>query len=106
MKSTLNEGEFIDGMRKHVSWETETLRALFEWLEEFEDGTGEEMEFDPVGLRCDFSEYDSLKEINEEYNQEFKTIDELRDHTAVIEVNIPQYYESEQNVSKILIQDF
>ena len=39
MKSTLNENEFIDGMEKHVSWETETLRALFEWLEEFEDGT-------------------------------------------------------------------
>ena len=106
MKSTLNEGEFIDGMRKHVSWEYETLKTLFEYLEEYEESTGEEIEFDPIALRCEFSEYDSLKEINKIYSTEFETINKLSEHTIAIKVNIPQYYESEQNVSKILIQDF
>ncbi len=36
--------------------------ALVEYLEELEDSTGEEMEFDPVAIRCDFSEHDSLQD--------------------------------------------
>ena len=41
--------------------------ALVEYLEEMEEHTGEEIEFDSVALRCDFSEYDSLKEWAEDY---------------------------------------
>ena len=41
--------------------------ALVEYLEELEDSTGEEMEFDPVAIRCDFAEYDSLTEWAEDY---------------------------------------
>jgi len=106
MINTLNDWDFIDGMRKHVNWETETIRALFEWLEELEEGTGEQIEFDPIALRCDFTEYDNLETINREYGKEFKTIDELSEHTTVIDVNIPQFHEVEQNVSKLLIQQF
>jgi len=36
--------------------------ALVEYLEELEDSTGEEMEFDPVAIRCDFAEHDSLQD--------------------------------------------
>lgn len=36
--------------------------ALVDYLEELEDSTGEEIEFDPVAIRCDFAEYDSLQE--------------------------------------------
>jgi hypothetical protein len=41
--------------------------ALVEYLEELEDSTGEEMEFDPVAIRCDFSEHDSLTDWAEDY---------------------------------------
>jgi len=41
--------------------------ALVEYLEELEDSTGEEMEFDPVAIRCDFSEHDSLQEWAADY---------------------------------------
>ena len=106
MKNTLNENEFINEMKKYVSWEYETLKTLFEYLEEYEESTGEQIEFDPIALRCEFSEYDSLKEINKIYSTEFETIDKLSEHTIAIKVNIPQYYKSKQNVSKILIQDY
>jgi hypothetical protein len=33
--------------------------ALVDYLEQLEEDTGEEMEFDRVGIRCDFAEYDS-----------------------------------------------
>lgn len=36
--------------------------ALCEYLEELEDGCGEEIEFDVVAIRCDWGEYASLEE--------------------------------------------
>lgn len=41
--------------------------ALVEYLEELEDSTGEEIEFDPVAIRCDFSEHDSLQDWAADY---------------------------------------
>jgi hypothetical protein len=41
--------------------------ALVQHLEELEDSTGEEMEFDSVAIRCDFAEYDSLRDFADEY---------------------------------------
>jgi len=35
--------------------------ALVEYLEQLEDETGEEIEFDVVAIRCDYSEHDSLQ---------------------------------------------
>ena len=37
------------------------LEALFEYLEQLEEDTGEEMEFDMVGICCDYTEYENLK---------------------------------------------
>ena len=42
-------------------------RALAEYLEEIEEGTGKEMEFDRVAIRCDFSEYEGLRQWAEDY---------------------------------------
>ena len=106
MINTLNDWEFIEGMRRHVNWETETIRALFELLENLEDDTGEQIEFDPIAFRCEYTEYDNLETINREYGKEFKTVDELEEHTQVIEVNIPQFHEVEQNVTKLLVHEF
>lgn len=33
--------------------------ALVEYLEDSEDDFGEELEFDPIGIRCTYTEYDS-----------------------------------------------
>jgi hypothetical protein len=35
--------------------------ALVEYLEQMEEDTGEEIEFDSVSIRCDYSEYDNLQ---------------------------------------------
>lgn len=75
------------------------LWALFEYLEEMEDGTGTEMELDVVALCCDYSEYASALEAAKEYGGEWepqdgedpeeleaKALDFLRDNTQVIEI--------------------
>lgn len=42
------------------------FKALFEYLEQYEEETGENLTVDPVGLSCDFTEYESAREALEE----------------------------------------
>ena len=69
MKETLSTNQVADALRadQYAGWSYEGARALAEYLEEYEEGTGEEMEFDRVALRCDFSEYGSASEAAGEY---------------------------------------
>lgn len=66
----------------NANWSYEAATALVEWLEELEDSSGEPIEFDPVALRCEFSEYTST-DLVEEYGM---TLEEIRDNTIVIEL--------------------
>ena len=61
MKQTLNTYEvaMILVRDEYANWSYDGAEALIEWIEECE---GEDTELDPVNLRCEFSEYDSLIE--------------------------------------------
>ena len=59
--------------------------ALFNYLEEYEEETGEKIEFDLIALCCDYTEYESIEKVLENYEQ-IKNIDDLRDNTQVIEL--------------------
>lgn len=104
MKKTINLYEFRDEFLTSSSYKNnfsyEGLTALFEYFEEYEESTGEELEFDMVAICCDFTEYENLEEIRgvypdyfEQYNIE--TVEDLQDHTQVIQFD-----------SGIIIQDF
>jgi len=95
---TVNEHDFRQAFMDYNRGEQFTygaLTALFEWLEEFaEDGTSYEM--DVIALCCEFTEYGDLEEIQANYSStKLDNIDDLRDHTAVIEFN-----------GGLIIQDF
>ena len=62
------------------------LKALFEYLEEYEEGTGEEIELDVIALCCDYMEYDSLKEYNDAYDTKYSEIDLIQDDTTLIKI--------------------
>jgi hypothetical protein len=69
MKKTLTTSEIAhelidDG---NSNWSRAGAFALAEHLEQYEEETGEEMEFDHVAIRCDFSEYKSLLDFADEY---------------------------------------
>ena len=72
MKKTLSTSEAADLLAAddNAGWSYAGARALVEYLENLEDDTGEEIEFDRVVLRCDFSEYESAREAAEEYGWE------------------------------------
>ena len=63
------------------------LKALFEYLEEFEDGTGEEVELYVIALCCEYAEYDSLNEYNDDYGTEYDEIDLIQDDTTLIKID-------------------
>jgi len=73
MKRDVTHCEFSDAFRdtgRGDSFSYNGLRALYDYLIEFEDGTGEEYELDVIGLDCDFSEHDSALEAAKEYGFE------------------------------------
>ena len=70
MKQTVNFYDFERAFADHGRSEQftyEGLRVLFDFLEEMEADTGEEMELDVIALCCDFYEAD-LDEIRENYS--------------------------------------
>jgi len=79
------ESEFIDTLTRdeYASFTYNGASALYEYLTDLEEDIGQ-IEFDHVAIRCDYSEYDTLDEILNQYDN-INTLDELRDHTTVIE---------------------
>ena len=68
MKITITESEFISRfLAIRGNFSREALAALFEHLEELERDTGEEVEFDPIGICCDWTEYASALQGAEAY---------------------------------------
>lgn len=87
MKQTLSFYDFRDAFKaiRPNNFTYEGLYALFDWLEEYEEGTGQEIELDVIALCCDFTEYESMEELRENYTS-IETMEELEEHTIVIPV--------------------
>ncbi len=69
MKTTLTTSQAADLLvtDEYANWSRAGAYALIEYLENHEDDTGEEMEFDRVAIRCDWNEYASLEDFREGY---------------------------------------
>tara|TARA_R110000764_G_scaffold151460_1_gene238940 strand:- start:143 stop:445 length:303 start_codon:yes stop_codon:yes gene_type:complete len=91
MKQTINFYNFSDAFRKAGradQFTYEGQRAIFDYLEEYEDSTGEEVELDVVAICCEYMEYENLEEFHKIYDKEdYPNLDKLRDYTEVIEVD-------------------
>ena len=100
MKQSIGFNQFTDAFHSHDRYDSfgyDALKALFEYLEEYEDGAGEEMELDVISLCCDFAQYDSAREAAEEMitgfereegesDEDFeeRALEELLENTTVI----------------------
>lgn len=91
MKQTISFGQFQDAfynMDRQNQFSYKGKKALFEYLEEYEDNTGEQIELDIIALCCDFTEYDSLEEFQLEYDAEdYPDIDAIEYETQVIRID-------------------
>tara|TARA_R100000234_G_C4977403_1_gene169119 strand:+ start:403 stop:729 length:327 start_codon:yes stop_codon:yes gene_type:complete len=82
----VSNSEFIDDLFKddYANWSYEGADALYEFLTELEEDMGEQIEFDRVALRCEYSEYENLEDILSQYDN-INTLEDLKENTIVIE---------------------
>ena len=88
MKQSINMYDFEMAFKRYEreNFSYDGLKALFEYLEEYEEGTGEEINLDVIALCCDYMEYDSLKEYNDAYDTKYSEIDLIQDDTTLIKI--------------------
>ena len=89
MIQTINEYQFADAFHKMGRGEQfsyEGLKALYEYLEEYETGE-QQIELDVISLCCEYAEYKSLEEFQEDYNQDYKSLGDIMDRTQVIMID-------------------
>ena len=96
MKQTVNLPAFMDAFHAYKRYDQfgyTALQILFEYLEEYEDSAGEELELDVIALCCDFS-VDSVADIASNYDIDLSecedddamrdaVLDYLQDNTSV-----------------------
>ena len=89
MKQSINMYDFERAFKRFErdNFSYDGLKALFEYLEEYEEGTGEEVELDVIALCCEYAEYDSLKELNNDYGTKYSRIEQVEDKTQVIQID-------------------
>jgi len=63
------------------------LIALYDYFEQYEDDTGEQIELDVIAICCEYNEYESLAEFQEDYSEEYQSIEEIEQATQVIMIN-------------------
>lgn len=98
MYQTLTTQEAINLLMgdQYGGWSREGAAAMVEWVESGEEQTGEEVNFCPVAIRCEWSEYASAEEAARAYgwtpdhddheeSRDTAAIEWLRDRTTVIE---------------------
>lgn len=97
MKITLSTYEVADRLNSVEAFgNTEDAYSLCcsmaEWLAQLEEDTGEEMELDPIAIRCEFSVIE-LSEVADTYDiDDQEPLDYLNDNTVVIETEFEGFY--------------
>lgn len=85
----VNFNDFLQEFKEYGredSFSYEGKKALFNYLEEL----GEPIKLDVIGLCCEYTEYNSLQEFNNDYGytiDEINSIDEIEYYTTVIRID-------------------
>lgn len=100
-------------MNRTTNFSYAGLNALFDYLAEYEEDTGEELELDVIALCCDFTEYANVQEFAAAYDARYlvwdvepeeadeeegteavegeidygATLDRIREETTVIDID-------------------
>ena len=88
MKTTVSFSAFCDSFSETYknNFSYDGKHALFDYLADYEESTGEELELDPVAYCCEYTEYDDIADFQAAYSDEYKTLDEIENKTTVIRI--------------------
>jgi len=98
MYQSVNSWDFSEAFRqagREDNFSRDGLEKLFEYLEEYEEETGEQIELDVVAICCEYSEYENIEELKNSY-PDIESIEELENNTLVIKIDDESF----------IIQDF
>jgi len=90
MKQTIQFNQFHDAFQRMGRGDQFTyngLKALFEYLESLENETGEETELDVIALCCDYSEYENLDAFQNDFSEDYESLDDIEQATTVIKID-------------------
>ena len=93
MKQNVNRYDFeraFSDMGRGTNFTYEGRNALFDYLEELEDGCDMEIELDVIGLCCEYSEHDTALEAAKEYGYEPELLEYYTDSMESLEMTIEQ----------------
>ena len=85
MKTTVNFSYFVDAFKKlgrENNFTNEGLELLFDYLEEVEQSTGEELELDVIALCCEYDE-NHIDDIISNYRIDVNGMDDDEKREAV-----------------------
>ena len=86
MKTNIDFYEFRNWFEKNRpnNFSKAGIVALWEYLEGYEEDTGEEIEFDPIALCCEYTEYENIEEFWVSYDADrYPDTDAIMDSTQV-----------------------
>ena len=87
MKTNVNVYNFRDSFLGSDTYKNnfsyDGLTALYDYLTQLEEDTGEEFELDICFFCCDYAEY-TIKEYNRDFNKECLTIDDVSQEDSFI----------------------
>ena len=88
MKTTLSLYDFQNvfaNSSRSAQFTNEWIEAIFNYLTEYEDSTGTELELDIIAICCDFTEYENLEAFQKEHDKEdYPDFDSIEDSTTVL----------------------
>ena len=81
MKQTVNFSAFVDAFHAYNRYDQfgyDALQVLFEYLEQYEEDCGQELELDVIALCCEYS-VDSVEDIAEQYGVDLTECEDDQD---------------------------
>ena len=90
MIQTIYKSDFTSAFHKAGrgnNFTYEGLNALYDYIEDYEDSTGEQIELDVIALCLEYNEYEDLAEFQEDYGDDYQSIEEIEHATQVIMID-------------------
>ena len=85
MKTTVYESDFTHNPLLQDNFTYHARVELFEYLEQLEESLVEEYNFDPIAIRCDFTEYANIADFWNDYDRyEYQCMEDIENATLVI----------------------
>jgi len=90
MYQVITKSEFVKSFKncgRDDNFSYDGLSALYDYLCSYENETGERVELDPIGLCCEFAEYENLAAFQEDYGTEYQSLEDIQEWTTVIPID-------------------